>query len=282
MTLSYLVIGHATADLTPTGRRLGGTVSYAAMAASAFGHQVRVLTSTAADEPLLAQLEPYITEQVVIPAQSTSTFENIYDRQGRRTQYIRGVAAPIGVNEVPEAWLSTPLVHLAPLTGEVDPQLAHLFRHSTVMLTLQGWLREWGSDGRVYFKRWFDADVLKDIDIVVFSEEDIAEAPDLEASFAGAVEHLFVTQAARGGTYYHRGQPFHYDTPQLEEVNSTGAGDVFAAAVLSSMQLLNADMQAVARVAACLGATAITRPWLEGVPTPEEVQNALNLVREQL
>lgn len=280
MSLSYLLIGHITADLTSEGgRRLGGTVSYSAPVASAFGHEVRVLTSAADGEPLLAGLEPYVSEKVVLPASSTSTFENIYDAQGRRTQYIRGVAAPLRVQDVPPLWLSTPLVHLAPLTGEVDPQLAHLFRDSTVLLTLQGWLRRWGDDGRVYFKRWFDADVLKDIDIVVFSEEDIAEAPDLEQAFAGAVEHLFVTQAERGGTYYHNGQPHHYDTPQFEEVNSTGAGDVFAAAVLSSMKLLNNDMLAVAKVAAFLGATAVTRPWLEGVPTPEEVQMALGLVR---
>lgn len=280
MSLSYLLIGHITADLTSEGgRRLGGTVSYSAPVATAFGHEVRVLTSAADGEPLLAGLEPYVSEKVVLPASSTSTFENIYDAQGRRTQYIRGVAAPLRVQDVPASWLSTPLVHLAPLTGEVDPQLAHLFRDSTVLLTLQGWLRRWGDDGRVYFKRWFDADVLKDIDIVVFSEEDIAEAPDLEQAFAGAVEHLFVTQAERGGTYYHKGQPHHYDTPQFEEVNSTGAGDVFAAAVLSSMKLLNNDMLAVAKVAAFLGATAITRPWLEGVPTPEEVQMALGLVR---
>ncbi len=281
MAQSYLLIGHITADLIPEGgRRLGGTVSYAAPVAHAFGHHVRVLTSAAADESLLAGLAPYAAEKVVLPAQSTSTFENIYDAEGRRTQYIRGVAAPIGVSDVPEAWLDTPLVHLAPLTGEVDPNLAAAFKDSTVLLTLQGWLRRWGDDGRVYFKRWFDPEVLKHIDVVVFSEEDIAEAPDLEPAFAGAVKHLFVTRAERGGTYYFEGQPRTYETPQYEEVNSTGAGDVFAAAVLSSMTLLNGDMAAVAKVAAQLGATAITRPWLEGVPTPQEVQQALSLVRE--
>lgn len=259
---------------------MGGTVSYATPVAHAFGHDVRVLTSAAENEPLLAGIEPFINEKVVLPAESTSTFENLYDDHGHRTQYIRGVAAPITVADVPDDWKDTPLVHLAPLTGEVDPNLAHLFKNSTVLLTLQGWLRRWGADGRVYFKRWFDADVLKDIDIVVFSEEDIAEAPDLEAAFAGAVPHLFVTRAERGGTYYYKGQPHAYTTPQFEEINSTGAGDVFAGAVLSAMTQLDGDMLAVAQVAAYLGATAITRPWLEGVPTPEEVQTALALVRK--
>lgn len=281
MAQSYLLIGHMTADLTPEGkRRLGGTVSYAARTADAFGLHVRLLTSAVTGEPLLNELAPYVDEQHVILAESTSTFENIYDEQGRRTQYIRGVAAPISASDVPQAWLSTPLVHLAPLTGEVDPQLAHVFRESTVLLTLQGWLRQWGDDGRVCFKRWFDPDVLKDIDIVVFSEEDIAEAPDLEAAFAGAVEHLFVTRAEKGGTYYHWGEPYQYDTPHPEEVNTTGAGDVFAAAVLSSLHRLHHDMIAVSKIASMLGATAITRPWLEGAPTPAEVQQALRLVQQ--
>lgn len=281
MPLSYLVIGHITADLIPGGgRRLGGTASYAARTVSAFGHPVRLLTSAATNEPLLNELKPFITEQRLIPAEATSTFENIYDSSGRRTQYIRSVASPIRVSDVPEEWLSTPLVHLAPLTGEVDPLIARQFPEATVLLTLQGWLRQWGADGRVRFKRWFDADALKHIDIVVFSEEDISEAPDLESAFAGAVKHLFVTRAERGGTYYYEGQPFEYDTPQFEAVNTTGAGDVFAAAVLSSIRLLDHDMRSVARVAAFLGATAITRPWLEGAPSRQEVQQALSLVEK--
>lgn len=278
---SYLLIGHLTADLTPEGsRRLGGTVSYGARTAHAFGLQVRLLSSAARHEPLLAELGPFVDEQKIIPAEATSTFENIYDDRGHRTQYIRGVAAPIGPDDVPSGWLSTPLVHLAPLTGEVDPDLAHTFKDSTVLLTLQGWLRRWGDDGRVEFKRWFDPDVLRDIDIVVFSEEDIVQAPELEQALAGAVEHVFVTRAEKGGTYYHRGEPYTYSTPHPEEVNSTGAGDVFAAAVLSSISKLNYDMRAVSQVAATLGATAITRPWLEGAPTADEVRQALERVRQ--
>jgi sugar/nucleoside kinase (ribokinase family) len=280
-SLDYLVIGHITADLMADGgRRLGGTAAYASRTASAFGHRVRMLTSAAAGEPLLAELTDDLAEQIVVPAQHTSTFENIYDAQGHRTQYIRGVAAPLTVCDVPSAWLSTPLVHLAPLTGEVDPQLAALFHESTVMLTLQGWLRQWGDDGRVHFKSWFDPAVLEHIDIVVFSEEDIAEAPELESQFASVVRHLFVTRAERGGTYYNQGIPSTYDTPRFPEINTTGAGDVFAAAVLSCMRMLEGDMQAAARVAAFLGATAITRPYLEGVPTVEEVKQALSLVQK--
>lgn len=280
-SLDYLLIGHITADLTPNGRLLGGTVSFCAAVAKAFGLNVRVVTSAARDEPLLAQLEPYVSEMIVLPADSTSTFENIYGPTGR-VQYIRGVAAPITIKDIPSEWLTTPLVHLAPLTGEVDPQIAHYFSDSTVLLTLQGWLREWGTDGRVRFKRWLDPDVLQDIDIVVFSEEDILEAPDLETAFAQVTRHLFVTRAERGGTYYRQGQPFQYDTPQVEVTNPTGAGDVFAASLLASLPVFENDFYRAVKVAAVLAAASTTRMGLASAPSPEEVQRVLNEVRIEL
>ena len=137
------------------------------------------------------------------------------------------------------------------------------------------WLRKWDADGRVRFKRWFDAEVLKDIDIVVFSEEDIAEAPELEQEFAAVVRHLFVTRAEKGGTYYRNGKPTHYSTMQVELVHPTGAGDVFAASLLSSLHILHGDYLAATQVAARLAAISVTRFGLESSPTATEVQESL-------
>jgi sugar/nucleoside kinase (ribokinase family) len=269
----YLLIGHITADLTPNGRVAGGTVSYAARTAAAFGLRVGLLTSAATDEPLLAALAPY-AEIVALPAQETTTFENIYEPGGRK-QFVRGIAAPIEVGDIPAHFLRAPLVHLAPIAGEGDPQIAHLFKEATVLLTLQGWLRRIEEDGRVRFKRWFDADVLKSMNIVVFSEEDIVEAPDMEQAFAQSVSNLFVTRAERGGTYYSQGSAQTYSTPQVELFHPTGAGDVFAASLLASLPALNYDYAAATKVAAHLGAVSVTRFGLDGAPTREEAQAAL-------
>ena len=269
----YLLIGHMTADLTPGGRTAGGTVSYAARTAAAFGLRVGLLTSAALDEPLLAELAPY-AEIVSIPADETTTYENLYEPTGR-IQYVRGVAAPIRAEHIPAHFRRAPLVHLAPIAGEVDPQLAPLFRDAAVLLTLQGWLRQWGADGRVHFRRWHDAAVLRSINTVVFSEEDIVESPDMESAFAETVEHLVVTRAERGGTYYRHGAPSVYTTPQVELINPTGAGDVFAASLLASLPALDYDMRAAIRVAARLGAVCVTRHGIEGTPTAYEVQAAL-------
>lgn len=273
-TPEYLLIGHMTADLTPEGRVPGGTVSYAARAAAAFGLQVGLLTSAARGEPLLAQLAPYVGQITSLPADTTTTYENLYTEAGR-VQYVRGVAAPLTPADVPAHFLGAPLVHLAPIAGELDPQVAHLFKDSLVLLTLQGWLRRWESDGLVRFKRWHDADVLKSIDIVVFSEEDILEAPEMEADFAGTVEHLFVTRAEKGGSYYHHGQRVDYETPTVEVTNPTGAGDIFATSLLASLHHFNGAMPQAIRVAAQMGATAVTRFGLDGAPTRAEVEAAL-------
>jgi sugar/nucleoside kinase (ribokinase family) len=277
-TPDYLLIGHVTADLTPEGRSLGGTVSFGTRVANAFGLSVAALTSTGVGETLIGQLTPYADVMTRL-GESTSTYENIYTPEGR-IQYVRGVAEKLNGSHVPAGWLRAPLVHLAPLTDEVDPQIAHLFKDSTVLLTLQGWLRCWDADGRVRFKRWHDASVLESIDIVVFSEEDILEAPELEQEFAGTVEHLIVTRAERGGTYYHKGVAETYETPQVEMVNPTGAGDVFAAALLAGIHVLGGDMRAAIKVAALLGATSVTRKGLDSAPTPTEVQKALNGARQ--
>jgi sugar/nucleoside kinase (ribokinase family) len=271
----YILIGHLTADLTPTGRMLGGTGSYAARVIKAFGMRVGVLTSAAPGEPLLDHLSPYVDELIVLPADSTSTFENIYGPEGR-TQYIRGVAASLTAADVPTHWLHTPLVHLAPLTDEVDPQLALHFQTGTILLTLQGWLRWWAEDGRVRFKPYFDPAVLKEIDWVVFSEEDIAEAPELEAQYRDAVENLVITRAERGGCYYHRSLHSTYSTPQVELVHPTGAGDVFAASLLAGLHRTGGDVPASLKIAAHLAAISVTRVGLESAPTAEEIRRVMD------
>ncbi len=275
----YLLIGHMTADLTPDGRMLGGTVSYAARTAAAFGIKVGIVTSVGAGEVLLDQLYPYAEEIVVVPALTTSTFENVYTAAGRQ-QFLRGVASPLRYEHIPSAWRDAPLVHFAPLTGELDlADILPPFDMATTLLTAQGLLRQWNDDERVRFKRWHDETALRQLDWVVLSEEDYLPAPELEAEYAAVTNHLVVTRAEHGGTHYDHGTPHQYNTPQVDLVQPTGAGDVFAAALLCSLHLLDGDINASLRVAATLGATAVTRDGWNGAPTRDEVQTVLDVVK---
>lgn len=271
--VDYLLIGHMTADLIPGGRILGGTVSFAAHTVRSFGMPVGIVTSAAEHEPLVAELR--LAAQVhLLSAEQTSTFENIYTPHGR-IQYLRGRANELDFASIPDVWRSAPIVHLAPLTDELDYRLPHQFPDAVVLLTVQGWLRRWDADGRVHFKRWYDPAVLSGVDVLVCSEEDIAPAPDLEAEYAKVVPHVFITRGERGGTYYHHNMPIQYDTPQVQQFDPTGAGDIFAAALLAASRRLNVDLGAAVKVAARLGAISVTRRGMLGVPTPEEVEGSL-------
>jgi sugar/nucleoside kinase (ribokinase family) len=169
-------------------------------------------------------------------------------------------------------------VHLGPIAAETDPSLGALFPQARVLMTLQGCLRQWGEDGRVHFRRWLDRDALRHIDIVVFSEEDIIEAPQLEDEYASAVRHLIVTRAERGGSLYIDGVRQEYPTPQVTLVHPTGAGDIFAAALLSALDRVAGDYLKACRVAAYLAAQSVTRVGLAGVPNEAEVRSALGAV----
>ena len=139
-----------TADLVPGGRMLGGTVSYAAPTYASFGLRVGMLTSAAANEPLLAHLRPF-GQLIALPSQHSLTYENVYSERGRQ-QFVRATASPISFDDVPQLWSSAPYVHLGPLAAEIDPlEMARGFPNATIMLTLQGLLRRWDDDGLVSF-----------------------------------------------------------------------------------------------------------------------------------
>jgi hypothetical protein len=99
----YLLIGHITADIVPSGRMLGGTVSYAAPVAKGFNYNLGIITSGAPNEPLFDILKPYLAEYIFHAASATSTFENIY-QNGGRTQYLHHRAAPLTPDLVPDDW----------------------------------------------------------------------------------------------------------------------------------------------------------------------------------
>ncbi|MBE2183733.1 MAG: hypothetical protein IAE89_09940 [Anaerolineae bacterium] len=269
----FLLIGHFTADLTPEGRIAGGTVSYAVRTAAAFGLRVAILTSSVVDEPLLAELTPY-AEVISLPAEQTTTYENIYTPAGR-VQYVRGVAAPITAADIPDSFKKARLVHFAPIAGELDPRIAFEFPDAWKLLTLQGWLRRWDQDGRVHFRRFDQPEAITAIGTVVFSEEDIVEAPDIEHEYAHLVDHLVVTRAERGGTYYQGGVPETYLTPQVALINQTGAGDVFASALLASLPSLNYDFRKALKVGAELASISVTRVGLASAPNAEEAAAAI-------
>ena len=276
--MDVLLIGHMTVDLLPGGRMLGGTVAYAAPVYAAFGHRVGVLTSAAYNEKLLAQLLPH-GEVVSLPAQNSLTYENVYSESGRQ-QFVRATAKPLRYDHIPVGWTDAPYLHMGPLAAEIDPgELARNFPQATTMLTLQGMLRRWDADGLVRFRPWFDEEALRSIDIIVYSEEDIRLFPQLTDDLRRICKHVVVTNGRDGGSHYHDGGVMRYESIAVEPVDLTGAGDVFAAALMGALPRLAGDVGAAARLAGRLAAYSVTRAGLDSAPTQDEIKRELARAR---
>lgn len=278
--IDVLLIGHMTVDLVAEGRMLGGTVSYAAPTYSAFGRRVGILTSAASDEPLLERLWAH-GDVVALPSEHSLTYENLYSESGRQ-QFVRATASPLTFDDVPNAWKAAPGVHLGPLAAEINPlEMARGFPNATIMLTLQGMLRRWDADGLVKFRRWFDEDALRLIDIVVYSEEDVNQFPQLTEEIRRICKHVVVTNGRNGGTYHHADDAILYDSLPVEPRDLTGAGDVFAASLLGSLPAVDGDVAKAVRLAGKLAACSVTRAGMESAPTKAEIARELRNLAEE-
>jgi len=280
----FLAIGHAARDIQPGGEwRLGGSVAFAALTASRLGLKSAVVTSGSSE--LLAELSRTLpdVEVTAIPSVEATTFENVYT-DGVRRQYLRGRAATISLDAVPTNWRAAPMILLAPLIGEVEPELAaELSRSKSGLLaaTPQGWLRRTDSIGRVT-PAPFDmaGQILPFLQVMILSYEDVMvdattgrgveQAQELVSDWARIVPLVVITRGAAGAVLFQKGQsPRAFPGYPVREVDPTGAGDVFAAAFMAQLYRTSdsaAAMDLANRVAAC----SVEALGVSGIPTCEE------------
>lgn len=225
----YLIVGHLTRDVVPHGYTPGGTALYSTLTALRLGASAGVLTSVPPDFDLGVIDGARIH---VVPSEQASTFDNRYGPEGR-VQYLYGRAAPLQRADVPVAWLDAPILHLGPLTNEVDPSIADLFPHALRAATPQGWLRRWNEEGRVrHVTHEQLIPLLPALDVVVMSEEDVAGDEGAVEAYREHVRIVVLTRGARGATIYAGHGVLQVPAFPAHEVDPTGAGDVFATAFL--------------------------------------------------
>jgi sugar/nucleoside kinase (ribokinase family) len=265
--IDYLILGHLTRDITPEGARLGGGAAYAALTAQALGLRVGIVTAWAEDVELGPMADIPIAS---LKSEYSTTFKNIYTPEGR-IQYLQAVADPIDYYHIPESWRSAPLVHLAPMAGEISSSIVRQFRDSFLCLTPQGWLRTWDADGRVSPAEWPEAEfALSHVDAAVLSLEDVQSDRTQIERMAAVAHVLTVTAGREGATLYSRGEAYHFPAPETEEQDPTGAGDVFAAAFFTYLFRTH-DPNEAARFANHVAAASVARSGLEGAPTKDEI-----------
>lgn len=268
--VDYVVIGHVTKDLSSEGYRLGGTASYASLTAHCLGKKVGIVTSAAHDLDL-AQLADM--DIALLPSRGSTTFENVQTDKGR-VQTLHDRACDLYPDSIPVEWMNTPIVHLGPVANEVAPQIIDSFPNSLIGLTPQGWMRSWDNEGRVSTGEWiFDQNLIRKSSAAVLSIEDVKGNEKTIDKLASITPVLVITEGPLGSRVYWNGDLRYAKAHRHLEKDSTGAGDIFAAAFFIRLNQTK-DVWEAARFATILASHSVNRFGLLGVPKTDEVKMA--------
>ncbi len=269
--IDYLAIGHVTCDHTPAGLRPGGTVAYAARTARAFGLRVGLVTAATTNWPQDLLPDVHILR---LPAARNTEFENTETPGGRRQRLLHR-APTLNWHHIPARWRRAPIIHLAPVADELPLTLPDDFGPGLLGLTPQGWLRTWDARGNIQPAPQRQVDGLfAAAAAVVLSLEDLAHDEDRLDDLAQEARILAATEGAEGVRLYWNGDLRRFRPPQVTASDTTGAGDVFAATFFIRLYQTRDPWEA-ARLAVRLAALSVTRPGLQGTPTPAEIQENL-------
>jgi sugar/nucleoside kinase (ribokinase family) len=225
--IKFVAVGHIVNDTAPYDH-LGGGVSYSAIAARRLGHEAHIITKCPPDHPYIADLEHMGVRIHLLPAKldTITSFENIYDHDGNRTQHVREVQEPITCADLPffpQDLLKDATVLIAPVIHEVDMNLyPALARGKMLAVAPQGYFRARNSDGKVTQERWLGfEDFLRHAHATIFSDKDIAIGSDtvddkLLKSIVDECSLVALARGAKGASMYHEGAAFEFGVLSLQ------------------------------------------------------------------
>ena len=267
----FLVIGHVVKDIREDTWRPGGTVTYAATQASRLGLRASVITRASAD----VDLDEYLPDVCVHRTLSdeTTTFENRYEK-GTRVQHVWAQAPPVGPEDVPRECRGARIVLLGPVLREVRPGMVKLFPNALVGFCAQGWLRDVQPNGRVVRRRWDAGESVSGAGVVVVSDEDIEDDGDVLEKWEREAPVVVVTEGKGGARVYHEGRWRRIGAFPHEEVDPTGAGDVFATAFVIALDETK-SVASAARFASAAAGLSIEGEGTAKVATRREIERVL-------
>ncbi|HAF62833.1 MAG TPA: hypothetical protein DCK95_10995 [Anaerolineaceae bacterium] len=276
--ISYLLLGHVTQDLTPTGVELGGTATYSSLTACALGHPVRLITSYPQDFqfPSCTQLEIKRTQ-----CDCATQFENIMV-QGKRKQFCYSQAKELIPDDIPPTWKQSNIIHFGPVAQEISLKTIRGFPPDAFLCaTPQGWMRSWDKEGLVHPVAWeWAAEALPLLKAVVLSMEDVGGDEKKIDELVRLSKILVITEAEDGARVYWKGDARYFPAPHIPIADSTGAGDIFAAVFFSRLYITK-DPWAAAKVAVQLASLSISRKGLASIPTTLEInQKMVEIIKQ--
>lgn len=274
MSPLFLAIGHFCYDVAPGGYVLGGGAAYSTITARNLGCRACAVTAVGANfdrqQSILDGVDVTYHE-----SSETTIFDNRYDSDGKRQQLILGVGGELQEHHLPHQWKDADIAYLCPLTGEVDSPVAQCFDGALIGITPQGWMRRWDESRHVRSKRWETAEaILPHADVLVLSEEDIAAHPEDLEKYIQWTRIVVLTKGRGGATLYENGQILESTAYPADEVDPTGAGDVFAAAFLIKYHQTRSPQTAL-NFAHCTASFAVEGHGTTGIPTLDQVNARL-------
>lgn len=231
--IEFVVVGHVTIDRIEGEKRLGGAAAYAALAARHLGVNVALVTSAGPDFPYWDRFTGIYRK--TIDSEHTTELEHCY-LDGERHQRVHHVASAIRTEHLAELPVADDAAVLyCPVVHEVEAPLTALAPQGLTAVAPQGFFRQWDDTGHISTRVWDGAErALEKVDIVCMSEEDTDVPEELAESFAGKA--FVVTRGSAGCRVYAGADIFNFPALPAQEVDATGAGDVFAASFVVALR----------------------------------------------
>jgi sugar/nucleoside kinase (ribokinase family) len=289
---ALVVVGAATRDIDandPRGWKLGGGVTYSAMAAAQLGG-VRVKALIGADDVAATASELDTLRQVGVEVHLVRlaigpVFENRRTPTGRE-QFAHSPSDPIATAALPDDWRAPQGALLAAVAGELHADWAQAFAPSTfVALAAQGLVRRLHAGEEVARLAFEHGPLVRRADAIALSKEDVAVGAPPIRDFLRPGQQLLVTHGKRGSLAITRtahGITGHYmpPLPLRKAVDPTGAGDTFIAAWLATRLLVEEGSRAQT-VASVMSSLVVERTSLHDTPTAADVCDVLIKLRDR-
>jgi len=247
-----VTVGHFAIDLisspeiTTPELTLGGPPTYVSVTAKKLDAKVSVISKVGEDFPSrhIAWLNANgvdLSGLKRIKGATTTRFILKYANWRRQLQ-LKSRAPPILPEDIPNS-LRAKVIHVAPVANEISRNVVDKMRTLTNTLSLdpQGFVREFDANGNIHLKRWYDKQVLEQINIYKSSKSEIKMATGL-ADLQLAMEKIhdygakivIVTMGMEGSKLLFDGKLYHVPACKPRIVRDlTGAGDAFVGAFLA-------------------------------------------------
>lgn len=278
-------VGAACRDIAPDdprGWRLGGGVTYAALTTARLGLATAAVVGVddeASQAQELGALRTAGVDVVIVPLRHGPVFRNVETPEGR-VQTVLSVSDAIQPLPLPTSWLAAAAWSFVPVADEIPDAWAEVAApEAIVAVGWQGMLRTLEAGAAVRPRPPAPRALLRRADLIGVSRHDVPATTTIAdlVTLTRPGAQILITRGAEGGLLASIGDDGLHEVLRYlpsrsdGEVDPTGAGDTFLAALLAATvrpRLLGprGGRAAALRFAAAAGSLAVERTGLQGVP----------------